>query len=71
MKLAYSVVAFAKDISKDGATLLIKLWAGGNIKPLEKELAINYSRVKTVKPPSSRKDSAELFLLACDFKKNV
>ena len=25
-------------------TLLIKLWAGGNIKQLEKELAINFSR---------------------------
>lgn len=71
LRLAYSVLAFAKDVSKDGATLMIKLWAGGRIKQLENELALNYSRIKTVKPPSSRQDSAELFLLACGFKKNV
>lgn len=71
LELAYSVLRYAQQISKDGAVLLLKLWAGGRIKQLENEIALHYSRVKVVKPHSSRQDSAELFLLASNFKKNT
>ncbi|XP_057368162.1 rRNA methyltransferase 2, mitochondrial-like [Daphnia carinata] len=71
LSLGYSVMTYAQQISKDGAKLLIKLWAGGRIKQLENELLLHYSRVKIVKPPSSRQDSAELFLLASNFKRNT
>lgn len=70
LELANSVLVYAKQISKDGGRLLVKLWAGGRTKQLENEIALHYSRVKIVKPPSSRQDSAELFLLGCDFKRN-
>jgi 23S rRNA (uridine2552-2'-O)-methyltransferase len=71
LELAYSVLRYAQQISMDGATLLIKLWAGGRIKQLENEIALHYSQVKVVKPPSSRQDSAEMFILASNFKKNT
>lgn len=71
LTLGYSVMTYAQQISKDGAKLLIKLWAGGRVKQLENELLLHYSRVKVVKPPSSRQDSAELFLLASNFRRNT
>ncbi|KAI9562938.1 hypothetical protein GHT06_010394 [Daphnia sinensis] len=71
LTLGYSVMTYAQQISKDGAKLLIKLWAGGRIKQLENDLLLHYSRVKVVKPPSSRQDSAELFLLASNFRRNT
>lgn len=71
LKLGFSVLDYAKQVSKNGGSILIKLWAGGKIKQLENELASHYSQVKVVKPASSRQDSAELFLLGRDFKKKT
>nr|CAH0108250.1 unnamed protein product [Daphnia galeata] len=71
LELAYSVLRYAQQISKDGAMLLLKLWASGRVKQLENDILSHYSQVKIVKPPSSRQDSAELFILASNFKKNT
>ena len=71
LELAYSALRYAQQISKDGAMLLLKLWASGRVKQLENDILSHYSQVKIVKPASSRQDSAELFILASNFKKNT
>lgn len=68
IQLCYSVLRFAILMSAKNATLLLKLWQGAGVKNLELDLSKFYKNVKVVKPQSSRSDSAEIFLLARDFK---
>lgn len=68
IKLCYSVLRFAVLMSAKNATLLVKLWQGAGANNLELDLSKFYKNVRVVKPQSSRSDSAEIFLLARDFK---
>ena len=43
----------------------------GQVSELEKNLKLHYESVKILKPHSSRQDSAEIFLLACNFRKSI
>ncbi|KAJ4443252.1 rRNA methyltransferase 2, mitochondrial [Periplaneta americana] len=66
--LAYTALRFAVQVSQVGACVLLKIWDGRDTSKLEKDLARFYEHVKTVKPPASRTDSAEKFLLGRKFK---
>ena len=68
LELARAVAEFATRVSAPAGSLLVKLWAGGGVASLEKQLLGAYSSVKIVKPQSSRQESAELFLLARHFR---
>merc|ERR1712071_294924 len=70
LNLAQSVLTYSTKVSQRGGSLLIKLWAGGQLKKFEQNLKLYYSHVKIIKPASSRQNSAEIFLLASDFLKN-
>uniref|UniRef100_A0A8D9A776 rRNA methyltransferase 2, mitochondrial n=1 Tax=Cacopsylla melanoneura TaxID=428564 RepID=A0A8D9A776_9HEMI len=67
-KLAISVIRFAVTYSKPGADVLIKIWDGRNRPELEENISRFYSKFKIMKPESSRKNSAEMFLLGRGFK---
>lgn len=67
-QLAVSVIRFAVTHSKPGADVLIKIWDGQNRPRLEENLQRFYSSIKNLKPPSSRSNSAEMFLLGRGFK---
>jgi len=67
VKLAYAVARFTFGVGKVGSCLLVKLWEGSETCRLEKDLSNFYKSVKRVKPPSSRSDSAEIFILAQHF----
>lgn len=67
--LCYAALKFAVEMSKDNSTLLMKSWQGIGVQKLEKDLLIFYDSIKTIKPSSSRSDSAEIFLLARGFKR--
>lgn len=69
MELATSVFHFAKDITADNGTLLIKVWENPEVKKLQDMILEHYERCKSVKPMASRADSAEKFLLARGFNK--
>ncbi len=56
LQLAFDVAEYAEDVSKDGASLLIKLWNGGRTKLLEEKLKLRYSGVRFVKPPRFKKN---------------
>ncbi|XP_066139772.1 rRNA methyltransferase 2, mitochondrial [Euwallacea fornicatus] len=68
IQLCYAAVRFAVMISDKGASVLVKLWHGGQTKTLESDIKKFYNNVRLFKPNSSRSDSAEIFLLGKDFK---
>lgn len=70
MELAYAVFNFAKNISADNASLLIKVWDNGEVTKFVKTLKEHYEICRHVKPDSSRSDSAEIFILAKGFNCN-
>ncbi len=59
---------FAVLHSKVDGTCLIKLWSGKKLEEFDSNVKKFYGNVKLVKPPSSRSDSAEIYVLARNFK---
>ncbi|KAF7271728.1 hypothetical protein GWI33_015437 [Rhynchophorus ferrugineus] len=68
IKLCYSVLKFALKHSNVGGSVLVKLWQCGDTKQLISDMEKFYRSVKSIKPKSSRSDSAEIFLLGREFK---
>lgn len=68
MALAEAAADFACRILKPGGTFLCKVFQGGTEKTLLDQLKRDFKTVRHVKPPSSRKDSAELYVLATGFR---
>jgi 23S rRNA (uridine2552-2'-O)-methyltransferase len=68
MALAEAAAAFAREVLAPGGAFLCKVLQGGTEAKLLAELKRDYSNVKHVKPPASRTDSAELYLLAKGFR---
>jgi 23S rRNA (uridine2552-2'-O)-methyltransferase len=67
MALAEAAAAFACEVLAPGGAFLCKVLQGGTEAALLAELKRDFSSVKHVKPPASRTDSAELYLLAKGF----
>jgi 23S rRNA (uridine2552-2'-O)-methyltransferase len=68
MGLADAGHAFARDVLKPGGTFLAKVLRGGTEGDLLKQLKLDFTTVRHVKPHASRDDSAELFVLATGFR---
>ena len=68
MALAEAAAAFAREVLAPGGSFLCKVLQGGTEAGLLAELKRDFSTVKHVKPPASRTDSAELYLLAKGFR---
>jgi 23S rRNA (uridine2552-2'-O)-methyltransferase len=68
MALAEMAYDFAKQILAPGGTFLVKLRQGGAQQSLLAMLKHDFGQVRHVKPPASRPDSSELYLLALKFK---
>jgi 23S rRNA (uridine2552-2'-O)-methyltransferase len=68
MALAETAAAFACEVLDEGGAFLCKVLQGGTEAALLAELKRDFSSVKHVKPPASRSDSAELYLLARGFR---
>ncbi len=69
MALADMSYDFAKDVLKEGGIFITKVRQGGTQDDLLKELRKNFETVKHIKPPASRKDSAEMYVVGIGFKK--
>jgi 23S rRNA (uridine2552-2'-O)-methyltransferase len=69
MALAEAAAQFAHEVLAAGGTLICKVLQGGTEAALLTELKRGFESVKHVKPPASRSDSAELYLLARGFRK--
>ena len=59
---------FAREVLAPGGTFLAKVLQGGTEAALLAALKRDFTQVKHVKPPASRADSAELYLLATGFR---
>jgi 23S rRNA (uridine2552-2'-O)-methyltransferase len=68
MALAEAAAAFAREVLAEGGAFVCKVLQGGTEAVLLAELKRDFESVKHVKPPASRSDSAELYLLACGFR---
>ena len=68
MALAEAAAEFAREVLAPGGTFLCKVLQGGTEATLLAELKRDFASVKHVKPPASRSDSAELYLLAKGFR---
>lgn len=66
--LVEMALEFALEVLSPGGTFVAKVWQGGADQDLLKTLRQNFQKVKHIKPPSSRKDSAETFVVAVGFK---
>jgi 23S rRNA (uridine2552-2'-O)-methyltransferase len=68
MALAEAAADFARQVLAPGGAFLCKVLQGGTEARLLAELKREFLSVKHVKPPASRSDSAELYLLAQGFR---
>lgn len=68
MALAEAAALFAREVLNKGGAFLCKVLQGGTETALLAELKRDFEIVKHVKPPASRTDSAELYLLAKGFR---
>ncbi|HTV35458.1 MAG TPA: RlmE family RNA methyltransferase [Xanthobacteraceae bacterium] len=68
MALAEAAALFAREVLSPGGAFLCKVLQGGTESGLLAELKRDFATVKHVKPPASRTDSAELYLLAKGFR---
>jgi 23S rRNA (uridine2552-2'-O)-methyltransferase len=68
MALAEAAALFAREVLAPGGAFLCKVLQGGTETTLLAELKRDFETVKHVKPPASRSDSAELYLLARGFR---
>lgn len=68
MALAEAAASFATDVLAPGGAFLCKVFQGGTERDLLDLLKRSFETVRHVKPPASRKDSAELYVLAKGFR---
>src|SRR5262249_17140543 len=66
--LVETAAEFSRDVLAPGGTFLAKVLQGGTEAALLATLKRDYKSVKHIKPPASRPDSAELYLLATGFR---
>ena len=66
--LAEAAAYFAREVLAPGGSFLCKVLQGGTEAVLLAKLKRDFSAVKHIKPPASRADSAELYLLARGFR---
>jgi len=66
--LAETALDFAMQVLKPGGTFLCKVLRGGSEHDLLATMKRNFKTIKHIKPQASRADSAELFVLALEFR---
>ena len=68
MALAEAALDFALEVLAPGGAFVAKVLQGGSERSLLEAMRRNFAKVVHVKPPASRKDSAELYVVATGFK---
>jgi len=70
VKLAENALKISKSVLKNHGILVIKAFQGEEFENLLKKIKMEFKLVKTTKPPSSKKKSVEMYVLARDFIRN-
>ncbi|MBR2123863.1 MAG: RlmE family RNA methyltransferase [Acetobacter sp.] len=66
--LAEEAFFFARDILAEGGGFIAKVFQGGAEKTLLTALKQNFTHVRHAKPPASRKNSSEIYVIATGFR---
>lgn len=66
--LAEAAADFALDVLEEGGSFVAKVLAGGAEAGLQTRLKQHFRKVANVKPPASRADSAEKYVVATGFR---
>ena len=66
--LVDAALDFAFDVLEDGGTFVAKVLAGGAEAEMQTLLKRSFTKVANVKPPASRSDSSEKFVVAMGFR---
>jgi 23S rRNA (uridine2552-2'-O)-methyltransferase len=66
--LVEAALDFAFDVLDEGGTFVAKVLAGGAEIGMQNTLKRNFKKVANVKPPASRADSSEKFVVATGFR---
>lgn len=69
MGLIEQAAAFAEGVLRPGGTFVTKSFQGGGSGEMIASLKPKYETVRNVKPPASRSDSSEVYLVALGFRK--
>jgi 23S rRNA (uridine2552-2'-O)-methyltransferase len=68
MALAEAAAEFACEVLAPGGAFVCKVFQGGTERELLERLKRSFAKVKHVKPPASRAESAELYVVALGFR---
>ena len=68
MALADMALAFAGDVLAPGGSFVAKLFQGGAERDMLNTLKLRFRSVRHAKPPASRKDSKEMYVVATGFR---
>ncbi len=68
MALAETALMFATTILEPGGAFIAKLFQGGAEKGMLNTLKLRFRTVRHAKPPASRKDSKEMYVVATGFR---
>lgn len=70
MALVESAYEFAIEVLKPGGVFLAKVFQGGTENDLLARMKKDFKSVKHIKPPASRKDSSETYVVAMGFRRS-
>lgn len=68
MALAEEAFAFAKEVLSPGGSFVVKVLRGGTEKDLLNLFKVHFEKVVHFKPPASRADSSEIYVVATGFR---
>jgi 23S rRNA (uridine2552-2'-O)-methyltransferase len=69
MALAELAYGFAAEMLAEGGHFVAKVFQGGSERQLLAEMKRSFATVRHAKPPSSRKESSELYVVASGFRR--
>jgi 23S rRNA (uridine2552-2'-O)-methyltransferase len=68
MALVEAAAEFAAEVLKPGGAFIAKVWQGGTEAQLLAKLKREFASVRHAKPPASRPESAEVYVVATGFR---
>ncbi len=68
MALAEAALDFAEEVLAPGGAFIAKVLTGGTERDLLARMKQRFDKVRHIKPPASRKDSAELYVAATGYR---
>jgi len=68
MALAESALDFAREVLAPGGAFVAKVFQGGSERTMVQRMRCDFATLRHAKPPASRKESSELYVVATGFR---